>query len=92
MRERYVHTLSYRTRGWNHRRSRTMSPVSYGPFRDEDAAREWIRQSGITYATTLMPLPAAQNIKVSHNSSLPVAIEPEHAIGLQFQPRRSSLP
>ena len=91
MRERYVHTLRYRTHGWNHRRSRTMSPVSYGPFRDEDAAPEWIRQSGITRATTLMSHPAAQNIKVAHNSTLPVAMEPEQAVRLQLQPRQSSM-
>ena len=87
MRERYVHTLSYRTRGWSRRRSRTMSPVSYGPFRDEDAAREWIRQSGITCATTLMALPAAENIKVSHNSAPPVGMEPETDVRLHLQPR-----
>ena len=91
MRERYVHTLSYRTRGWNNRRSRTMSPVSYGPFRDEDDAREWIRQSGITTATTLMARPAAENIRVSHNSALPIALEPELAVRLQLQPRQSSM-
>ena len=91
MRERYVHTLSYRTRGWNNRRSRTMSTVSYGPFRDEDAAREWIRQSGITTATTLMAQPAAENIRISHNSALPIALEPEQAVRLQLQPRQSSM-
>ena len=91
MRERYVHTLMYRTHSWNRRRSRTMSPVSYGPFRDEDAAREWIRQSGITRATTLMSHPAAQNIKVAHNSALPVAMEPENVVQLQFQPRQTSM-
>jgi hypothetical protein len=91
MRERYVHTLMYQNHGWNRRRSRTMSPVSYGPFRDEDAAREWIRQSGITRATTLMSHPAAQNVKVAHDSALPVAMEPEHAVRLQLQPRQSSM-
>jgi hypothetical protein len=68
-----------------------MSPVSYGPFRDEDAAREWIRQSGITSATTLMSLPAAENIKVPHHSALPVALAPERAATLQLQPRQSSI-
>ena len=67
MRERYVHTLRYRYHRWNHRPSRKMFPVSYGPFRDEDEAREWIRQSGITTATMLMSLPAAENIDISHS-------------------------
>jgi hypothetical protein len=40
-----------------------MFAVSYGPFRDEDAAREWIRQNGITYATKLMGHPATENVK-----------------------------
>ena len=91
MRERYVHTLTYRYRGPNHRRSRTMVPISYGPFKDEDVAREWIRQSGITTATTLMALPAAENINVSHNSALPIALEPELAVRLQLQPRQTSM-
>lgn len=91
MRERYVHTLRYHYNRWNHRRSKRMFPVSYGPFRDEDAAREWIRQSGITTATMLMAQPAAENIRVSLSASPPVAMEPENAVRLQFQPRQSSM-
>ena len=95
MRQRYVHTLMYRTQGWNRRRSRTMSPISYGPFRDEDAAREWIRQSGITTATTLMALPAAENIRVSHGAPLQVEIqvemEQEPPALRQLQPQQSSV-
>lgn len=41
-----------------------MFPVSYGPFRDEDAAWEWVRQSGITRATKLMDVPAKDHIKI----------------------------
>jgi hypothetical protein len=41
-----------------------MFPVSYGPFKDEDSAREWIRLSGIVRSTRLLYSPAAENIKV----------------------------
>ena len=91
MRERYVHTLRYRYRGSSQRRSRTMFPISYGPFRDEDAAREWIRQSGITTATTLMALPATENIKVSHGAPVPMDMEPETSRLRQLQPQPGSL-
>ncbi len=50
---------------------RTMFPLSYGPFKDEDIAREWIRQRGITRATRLMDRPAVENLKV--NPVLPAA-------------------
>lgn len=43
-----------------------MFPVSYGPFKDEDGAREWIRQRGFIRSTKLMHGPAKENIKVSH--------------------------
>lgn len=91
MRERYVHTLRYRYHGWSHRRSRKMFAVSYGPFKDEDAAREWIRQSGITTATTLMSLPAAENIKVSHNPPQGGEKDKENAVFKQLQPQQSSM-
>ena len=65
MGEIYVHTFSYRYYGRRGRRSRTMFPISYGPFRTEEDAREWIRQRGMTRATTLMASPASENIKVA---------------------------
>ena len=92
MRERYVHTLRYRYNGWNQRRSRKMFPASYGPFKDEDAAREWIRQSGITIATTLMSLPAAENIKVSHNPLQAEGNDTENANLRYILPQQSSIP
>ena len=64
MKEVYIHTLRYHFYGGGHRKSRIMFPISYGPFRDEDAAREWIRQSGITSATKLMGHPATENVKI----------------------------
>jgi len=64
MKEIYVHTLRLHFYGRGNRKSRFMFPVSYGPFRDEDDAREWIRQSGITCATKLMGAPATENVKV----------------------------
>jgi hypothetical protein len=41
-----------------------MFPLSYGPFKDEESAREWVRQRGITRATRLMERSAVENIKV----------------------------
>ena len=64
MREVYVHTLRYHFYGRGNRKSRIMFPISHGPFRDEDAAREWIRQSGITCATKLMDQPATEHVQV----------------------------
>ena len=92
MRERYVHTLRYRYHGWNHRRSRKMFPVSYGPFKDEDAAREWIRLSGITTATTLMSLPASENIKVSHSPVQTGEGDKENTVLKYVLPQQSSMP
>jgi hypothetical protein len=66
MNEVYVHTLRYHYSGRDKRQSRKMFPISYGPFRDEEAAREWIRQRGITCATKLMNNPAPENVKVTH--------------------------
>jgi hypothetical protein len=63
----YVHTLRYHYHGRGLRRSRTMFPISYGPFQDEDAAREWIRCRGITRATRLVYAPAAENVNISHD-------------------------
>lgn len=65
MKEIYVHTLRYHYQGRGNRASRIMFPISYGPFKDEDTAWEWVRQSGITRATKLMSAPAAENIKFS---------------------------
>jgi hypothetical protein len=64
MKEVYVHTLRYHFYGRGNRKSRVMFPISHGPFKDEDAAREWIRQTGITCATKLMGDPATENIQV----------------------------
>jgi hypothetical protein len=64
MNDIYVHTLRYHYSGRGSRQSRTMFPISYGPFKDQEAAWEWIRQRGITRATRLMERPAAENIKV----------------------------
>jgi len=64
MNDIYVHTLRYHYSGRDSRQSRTMFPVSYGPFKDQEIAWEWIRQRGITRATRLMERPAAENIEV----------------------------
>ena len=69
MKEVYIHTLRYRHRRGNHR-SRTMFPISYGPFKDEDSAWEWVRRSGITNATTLMSKPAKENVEVPYEHLL----------------------
>ncbi len=67
MNDVYVHTLRYRYSGrGNRRQSRIMFPVSYGPFQDEDAAREWIRQRGLLQSTKLMYAPAAENLRITH--------------------------
>ena len=65
MNDIYVHTLRYHYSGRSSRPSRTMFPISYGPFKNEDVAREWIRQRGITRATRLMDRPAVENVKVT---------------------------
>jgi hypothetical protein len=91
MRERYVHTLRYHYNRWNHRPTKKMFPVSYGPFRDEDAAREWIRQSGITTATTLMAMPAAENIKIPHSAPPFVPKGLENAALAHFQPQSTRM-
>lgn len=59
----YVHTLRYHF-GRGNRASRTMFPVSYGPFSDEETAWEWVRQTGITRATKLMSAPANENVDI----------------------------
>jgi hypothetical protein len=64
MNDVYVHTLRYHYSGRGSRQSRIMFPISYGPFKDEETAWEWIRQRGITRATRLMERPAAENIGV----------------------------
>lgn len=66
MKEVYVHTLRYHRYARGNRTSRTMFPVSYGPFRDEDAAWEWVRQSGITRSTKLLSKPATENVNVQY--------------------------
>ena len=65
MNEIYVHTLQYHYSGRGSRQSRTMFPLSYGPFKDQEAAWEWIRQMGFTRATRLMERPAAENLDVA---------------------------
>jgi len=65
MNDIYVHTLRYHYSGRGSRQSRTMFPLSYGPFKDQEAAWEWIRQRGITSATRLMERPAAENLDVA---------------------------
>jgi hypothetical protein len=64
MNDIYVHTLRYHYSGRGSRQSRTMFPISYGPFKDQETAWEWIRQRGITRATRLMERPAAENVQV----------------------------
>ena len=64
MNDIYVHTLRYHYSGRGSRQSRTMFPISYGPFKDQEVAWEWIRQMGITRAARLMERPAAENITV----------------------------
>ena len=64
MDEIYVHIFGYQYVGRRNRRSKTMFPTSYGPFRDVDEAREWIRQNGITGATKLMCSPARENFEI----------------------------
>lgn len=63
MKDIYVHTLRYRHNRGN-RTSRTMFPVSYGPFRDQEDAWEWVRQTGITHATRLRGVPASENVEI----------------------------
>lgn len=70
MKEVYVHTLRYHHYGQRNRRSRIMFPISYGPFKDEDSAWEWVRCSGITNATKLMSKPAKENVEVPHQHIL----------------------
>ncbi len=64
MKEVYIHTLRYHHYGPGNRRSKIMFPISYGPFKDEDSAWEWVRRSGITSATKLMSAPAKENVEV----------------------------
>jgi hypothetical protein len=66
MKDVYVHTLRYHL-GRGNRTSKTMFAISYGPFRDEEDAWEWVRQTGTTRATKLMSLPASENIEIPRN-------------------------
>jgi hypothetical protein len=84
MNDIYVHTLRYHYSGRGSRPSRTMFPLSYGPFKDEETAREWIRQRGITRATRLMDRPAGENIKVTITH--PAATR-EHEMGGSLRPQ-----
>ncbi len=70
MKEVYIHTLRYHHYGPGNQQSRIMFPVSYGPFKDEDSAWEWVRRSGITHATKLMSTPAKENVEVPYNHLL----------------------
>jgi hypothetical protein len=67
MKEIYVHTLRYHYQGRGNRASRIMFPISYGPFKDDESAWEWVRQSGITHSTKLMSVPAADNVRFPDN-------------------------
>ena len=67
MKEVYIHTLRYHHDGARNKTSRIMYSISYGPFKDEDSAWEWVRRSGITHGTKLMSTPAAENVEVPHN-------------------------
>ena len=70
MKEVYIHTLRYHHLGKRNRQSRIMFPISYGPFKDEDSAWEWVRRSGITHGTKLMSKPATENVEVPHQPEL----------------------
>lgn len=70
MKEVYIHTLRYHHYGLENRRSKIMFPLSYGPFKDEDSAWEWVRRSGITSATKLMSMPAKENVEVPYHHLL----------------------
>ena len=65
MNDIYVHTLRYHYYGDGSRHSRTTLPISFGPFKDPAAAREWIRLRRISRATNLRYRPAQDNIKVT---------------------------
>jgi hypothetical protein len=88
MKEVYVHTLRYHHHGRGNRRSRIMFPISYGPFKDEESAWEWVRRSGITYATKLMSAPARENVEVPHQhlSSMKKDRKFSSSLGFQTQP------
>lgn len=91
MGEIYIHTLSYRYYGRRGRKSRTMFPVSYGPFDNAEAAREWIRLKGFTCATKLMSGPAPENIRLSPGE--PAGLKPDARAALldiKTQPARSA--
>ena len=90
MKDIYVHTLRYHYSGRGKRASKTMFPISYGPFRDEDAAWEWVRQSGITRATKLMTIPAEENVKVPY-SHLHIKKDREIGSFLQIPTHQNSI-
>jgi hypothetical protein len=69
MKDVYVHTLRYHT-GRGNRTSKVMFSISYGPFRDEEAAWEWVRQAGITRATKLMTAPAGEHVQIPQHPAL----------------------
>lgn len=92
MHDIYVHTLRYHYYRGGKSQSRTMFPISYGPFKDEEAAREWIRQRGITRATKLMDGPAPENIKVTPSPLLAGHEGNKHNTILQMRVHQNTLP
>jgi hypothetical protein len=88
MKEVYVHTLRYHHYGPGNRRSRIMFPMSYGPFKDEESAWEWVRRSGITSATKLMGVPAKENIEIPHHHLLSIRKDRKFSgsLNVQMQP------
>ncbi len=91
MHEIYVHTLRYHYYRGGKQQSRTMFPISYGPFKDEDAAREWIRQRGITRATKLMADPATENIQVTPSPLLAAGEGSNHNTILRMRVQQNTL-
>ena len=88
MKEVYIHALRYHHYGRGNRRSKIMFPISYGPFKDEDSAWEWVRRSGITSATKLMSAPAQENVEVPYQHLLSMKKDRNFSstIGIQSQP------
>jgi hypothetical protein len=66
-----------------------MCPISYGPFKDEDSAWEWVRRSGITHGTKLMSKPARENVEVPHQRVLSMKKDGEHNSSLPVQTQQN---
>ncbi len=87
MKEVYIHTLRYHHYGPGNRRSKIMFPISYGPFKDEDSAWEWVRRSGITSATKLMSAPAKENVEVPLHHLVAMKKDRNFSDTLRVQPQ-----